>query len=407
MTAVQTQSFMVVGGGIAGLTAALDFARLGYAVHLVEKSDRLGGQVGRLDKLYPTDHCAFCPLWTLIRQCKEHPLITIHTDTEVKNVEKEDNGFKVKLLKASALVDEEKCVFCGRCETRCPVSPVPAIRPVQGHVYPPVYRIDKETCTRCGECEKACPTGAIRLKGALEDLALNVANVVWATGFQESDLSRFEELGYGSHPDIMGSLEFETWISEGGPNQGTLRRRSVASVPATVAFIQCVGARDKRHLAHCSAVCCMHALKQAHWIQKRHPEIRCTIFFTDLRTVGKHFYAYAQACIESAAIELVRGRPASISPAAGGKDLLIKFENTMTRKVEHRVVDMVVLNGALQPNSVLEPTGRAVPRKFDESTGSPPALACGFCKEPADMIESVMQASSAVLKACTGLKAKR
>lgn len=402
---------MVVGGGVAGMTAALDFAYMGFAVHLVEKSDRLGGQVGRLDKLYPTDHCAFCPLWTQIMQCKENPGITIHTNTEVKRMEREGAGLQVSLLERPALVDEGKCVFCGRCETRCPVLPVPAIRPLKGHVYPPVYGIDTKTCTLCGDCEKACPTGAIRLKQTAEEVVLTVAEVVWATGFQEADLSRFEEFGYGSHLDIMGSLEFEAWISEGGANKGDIRRRSLPSVPHSIAFIQCVGARDKRHLAHCSAVCCMHALKQAHWIRKRRPEILCTIFYTDLRTVGKNFFAYAQACQENATIELVRGRPASVLPSAGGKEILVSFENTMTRKVGHRGFDMVVLNGALQPSSAPEDIGRSdtwitgLPK--GETLRRAPPFTCGFCREPADMIESVIQASSAVLQACLRMEGER
>ena len=408
--------FLIVGGGVAGITAALDLANLGFSVSLVEKEAHLGGQVAKLDKLYPTDHCAFCPLWTEIKKCTDHPHIACYKRTTIKGIEQAGARKKVRLSRNPGSVDEEKCVYCGRCVEVCPVEidmrtredhhlQSHAIRPLWDHAYPPVYTINEGACTKCGVCEEVCPTGAIALHQGEEEVSLTVEEILWATGFREADLSQFEEFGYGTHPDILGSLEFEDWTSEAGPNKGDIRRKSDFSVPKNIAFVQCVGARDRRRMPYCSAVCCMHALKQIHWIAKRRPEIRCTVFFTDLRTVGKHYYAYARAAMDGGNLELLRGRPAMILPLPGTNHIGIKYENTVTQKVELGEFDMVVLNGALVPElsrSGLEPGGMPPldPDGFlrkEKNTRSP--FGCGFGDQPADVIESVIQASSEALKA--------
>ena len=279
---------LVVGGGVAGISAALDLARAGCRVHLVERSGELGGRTLHLDKLYPTDHCGFCPVWSEVRLCQHHPRIAVHLWTRVARIEPDD-GFKTAVLSHRPnLIDPQRCIFCGRCVPHCPAN---AVGPSAPHVYPPVYRIDSERCNACGACREACPTGAIDLERPAETLSLRVGGIIWATGFEAADLSAAPELGAGSDPNIMEALAFEAWIAEAGPNQGRVVRHD--GRPARrLAFIQCAGARDRRVGAQCNAVCCMHAFKQARWVRRRNPECRCTIFFTDLRTEGRGYEAY-------------------------------------------------------------------------------------------------------------------
>lgn len=398
------RTVLVVGGGGAGITAALDLAHAGIKVHLIEREDHLGGQISHLDKLYPTDHCAFCPLWTEIRACLNHPLISIHTRSLVKEMKKKDGGWEAGIEEATRYIDERKCIYCGRCEDLCPLG---AVKGAGDHVYPPTYVIDEAICTRCGACIEACPTKAIDLHCQEREISLKVDQVIWATGFEDMDISPFEEYGYGTHPDILTSLEFEEWIAEAGPNRGRVVTRKTGTAPKHIAFIQCAGSRDKRLLPYCTAVCCMHALKQAQWVGRRNPAVHSTIFFTDLRTEGRHYYDYYLREAEFSSLELIRGRPGMICSLPSGEGIAVKYEDTVTRKIEVRHFDMVVLNGALRPSLKDGNQDIYLPLTDREGLVTPSlegALSCGFCREPADVETSAFQASSAAMRAFLGAK---
>ena len=393
---------MVIGGGVAGITAALDLAKAGTPVHLVEKSPHLGGLVSSLDKLYPTDHCAFCPLWTEVRNCMQHPLITIHTCSEITSVVKKNTSLSVILEKQPRYIDEKRCILCARCVPLCSVD---AIRPPAEHVYPSSYYIDLKTCTKCGDCVDICPSSAIDITRQAQSLEIAVRDIIWATGLQDFDISGLEEYGYGTHPDIVSSLEFENWTAEAGPNRGTIRKKCDHEPPKSIAFIQCAGARDLRLFPYCSAVCCMHALKQAQWVKRRSHEIGCVIFYTDMRAEGRYCYEYYLREISGSAIELIRGRPGLIYPMPEGAGIAVKYEDTYAQAQKIRVFDMVVLNGALKPSLAIPGQNSYSPILNDEGlligTSSAPK-ACGFCREPADVESSVIHASSAALRAHVG-----
>jgi len=390
-------SILVVGGGVAGISAALDLARAGRSVHLVERNGELGGWTARLDKLYPTDHCGFCPVWSEVRLCQRHPRITVHTWTTVVELESGD-GFRTAVLhRAPNAIDVDSCICCGRCAQVCQNAAVALTDP---HVYPPAFRIDAARCTDCGLCIDACPTGAIDLHRQSEVLRTRIQGVVWATGFEVADLSMAPELGAGSHPDIMDALAFENWIAEAGPNQGRVRCHD-GRPAAQVAFIQCAGARDRRSQPQCSAVCCMHALKQARWVRRRNGDVRCVIFYTDIRTEGRGYETYFRNEVLAEGIEMIRARPGLVYPLPGGDGIAVKYENTLVQKPAMEQFDLVVLNGGLRPvcPEIIQATGVLTGGFVEE--GIRDVLSCGFCKAPADVEMAAIQGSAVAMEMLT------
>ncbi len=398
---MNTLPVLVVGAGVAGLTAALDLARIGVSVHLVERDGFLGGQVMRLDKLYPSDHCAFCPVWTDGAACLANPLVTVHPHTTLEDLEADGGRITAVLAARAPAVDPEACVFCGLCREACETRGVPGaigIRPpglAWDPASPPLPVLDPVLCSRCGACVSACPAGAVdpaKLDLPAETQRLAVADVIFATGFTERNPSPVAEYVPENHPDIYTALDFEAWTAEAGPNAGTVKRRSNGATPRSIAFIQCAGARDRRFLSYCSSVCCMHGLKQARWIKRRLPDASVAVFYTDLRAVGKGYEGYARAAAEEG-VHLVRGRPGIVFTLPGEKGapgLALRYEDTSADKVFTAEFDMVVLNGGLA----------ACPLPGESRLPVDGARSCGFCREPADVAQAVVQgARSAALVA--------
>ena len=436
MCADQQFPVIVVGGGVAGITAALDLAGANCPVHLVEKDAVLGGQTARLDKLYPTDHCAFCPVWTQSRLCLTDPLIRVHTHSAIDNITRiknpsQDPGqdqaqeqelIRVTISRTPNMIDETLCIFCGKCEEICPEN---AVLPTFTHALPRSFLVDTELCTRCGKCVELCPTNAVDMTRKVEKIEITAKNIIWATGFADTDISALPEFGYGSHPNIMTSLEFESLTAEAGPNRGEILTPE-GKVPSHIAFVQCAGARDQRKFSFCSAVCCMHALKQARWVKRRNPGIEVVIFFTDMRTEGRNYYNYYLDAVEKQSISLVRSRPGLICPLPSKDGIAVRYENTLTGKLNTQRFDMVVLNGALDPCSQNKtgPNKTGPDKAGQDKAGTDfqpltddngfisgnggsgdngdQTLSCGFCRAPADVEMSVIQASCAAIHACMG-----
>jgi heterodisulfide reductase subunit A len=229
-------------------------------------------------------------------------------------------------------------------------------------------------------------------------------NMIWATGFSDADISMLPEFGYGSHPDIVTAMEFEGLMAESGPERGKILT-SKGVRPDRVAFVQCAGARDVRKFPYCSAVCCMHALKQARWVKRRNPEIDCVIYYTDMRVQGRHYYEYYLEAVREEGIGLFRGRPGLICPLAGKEGLAVRAENTRTGELKMERFDLVVLNGALSPALKAQGQGGFIPYTDEGgfiSNASGKVNSCGFCRAPADVETSVIQASSTAIKMLMG-----
>lgn len=391
---------LVAGGGVAGLAAALDLANLGVPALLVEQEGFLGGQVMRLDKLYPTDHCGFCPVWTEAAAALAHPLVTALRHTRLLDLEPPAPGGEeptAVLETRIPAIDPEACVSCGLCREACPAGAVadkPADR-TWDPAAPPCPSIDFSRCDRCGACVAACPTRAVDLDRPAVRQRLAVADVVFATGFAEPAAPLAPEFGRGSHPDVLTAMEFEALSAEAGPRGGELRRRSDGAAPRSLAFIQCAGARDVRYLPYCAGVCCMHALKQARWARRRSPGLSCAIFFTDLRAVGKGYETYARAAAAEG-VQLVRSRPGLVlAPAkdAPGAAVAVRYEDPATCRAVTAEFDLVVLNGGLA----------ACPLPGAQGLGPEPDRRCGFCAGPADLAQSVVQGARAAALAARRL----
>jgi len=409
---------LVVGSGVAGLTAALDLARIGVPVHMVEREGHLGGQVMHLDKLYPSDHCAFCPVWTEGAACLAHPLVTLHSHTTLESLESKHGKIVAVLATRPPAISPDACVFCGGCKDACDRKGVVGairLRPESlawDPALPPTPFLDKDLCSRCGECASICPTGAIdphRLDQPAQIVNMPVADVIHATGFMERSSMTVAEYHADGHPDVFTAMDYESWTAEAGPNSGIIRRRSNGAVPRSIAFIQCAGARDQRFLGYCASVCCMHGLKQARWVKRRRPEASVAIFFTDLRAVGKGYESYARAAAEEG-ILLVRSRPGLVFPlpeADGGSTLAVRYEDITTGKVITAEFDTVVLNGGLtacplpgasgiSPETATRAGESPVsPNEDPERAPKPAFQTCGFCLEPGDVAQSVVQGSRA------------
>lgn len=369
---------LVVGGGIAGIQAALEIANAGYPVYLVEREPSIGGHMAQFDKTFPTLDCSACILTPKMVDAGSHPNITLFTYSEVEKVDGYVGNFVVTIRKRARSVNEDLCTGCGICWGKCPKKVVDdkfeaglgyrkAIYVPFPQAVPKYPVIDRENCTyyqkgTCKACEKFCPTGAIDFAQEDQIMTLEVGNILLATGWQLFDPRKIPNYGYGRLANVFTSLEFERLSNAAGPTGGNIVLRDGKTVPKSVGIVHCVGSRDKNYNNYCSAICCMQSLKFAHLV---HEKTGATVynFYIDIRTPGKGYDEFYQRLIEEGTL-FVRGKVAEISDAAytpeeEGK-LIVQVEDTLVGKQRRIPVDMVILSAGLEP----QPDAKEVAKKF-------------------------------------------
>jgi len=417
---------LVVGGGIAGMQASIDLGNMGFKVYLVERSPSIGGRMAQLDKTFPTNDCAICILAPKMRECFDHPNVTTLTYTDLVELGGELGDFKAKVRLKPRYVDIKKCTGCGECVIKCPVK-VPnefnmgldkrrAIYMPFLQAVPKKMTIDAARCMqltrgKCGNCAKVCQAGAIDYGQKEEMLELSVGAVILATGFDVYNMEALSSYGYGRIKNVITAMEFERLICASGPSHGHLERPSDHRIPDSVAFIQCAGSRNLKHKPYCSAVCCMHATKEAMLANEHYPELKPYIFYMDMRAVGKGFYKYIQRAQSDYSVTYIRSRPGEIKEDEGGNPVLW-YEDTTTREVNSLKVGLVVLSQALLPSRGNEALSEIASVPLDDygffriedkllrpmDTLRPGVFACGFCQSPQDIPDSVTQASGAAAR---------
>ncbi len=422
---------LVVGGGIAGIQAALEIADAGFKVHMVEREPSIGGHMAQFDKTFPTLDCAACILTPKMVAAGGHPNINLLTWSEITDVSGYVGNFSVTVRKKARHVKTELCTGCGICQEKCPKKVVDeqfeAGLGYRKAVYTPFPQavpkypvIDNESCIyfqkgACRACEKFCPTQAIDFKQEDEYVTLKVGNIILATGYDLFDPRKVPQYGYGRLANVYTSLEFERLSNAAGPTNGEIVLRDGVTKPETVGIIHCVGSRDRNYNNYCSSICCMQSLKFAHLVKER---TGATVhnFYIDMRTPAKAYDEFYQQVLEEGTI-FVRGKAAEVTDAARlpgeeGK-LIVQAEDSLAGKQRRIPVDMVVLSVGLEPRHDARKVAKLFgiscsadgwviekhPKLDPVSTMTEGIFIAGCVQGPKDIPASVVQGAAAAARA--------
>ncbi|MFZ5450199.1 MAG: FAD-dependent oxidoreductase [Thermodesulfobacteriota bacterium] len=408
-----SREVLVVGGGVGGCQAALDLADAGFKVYLTESSLSIGGTMAQLDKTFPTLDCSICILGPKLVEVAAHPNIELLTYASLSRITGQAGEFEVEVTLRPRYVNMSKCVGCGTCTTVCPVivpsrwnlglKPRKCIRIIFAQAVPLRATIEKDYCIDCQMCIQACEHQAINLLYRPSQRRLTVGAIVLATGAKPFDPGIKSEYGYGRIPGVVTNLEFERIVCATGPTLGSLITPGGEPVKR-LAFIQCVGSRDRRFLRYCSGYCCTASIKEAMLALEHEPEAQVTIFYNDIRTSGKGFEELYQRA-RAAGVRFIKGLPGRIEADEMGRPVIC-YEDQERGGRWQLVVDMAVLAVGLEAPGEALPFVDQAPARDDlgfymerhpilhplEST-LPGVFLAGTCHGPRDIAETVCQGS--------------
>lgn len=407
-------SMMVVGGGISGLTTAIEAAEVGYEVFLVEKNPYLGGRVAQLNQYFPKLCPPTCGLEINFRRIKDNPRIKVFTLAEVEKVDGSAGSYNVA-VKLNPRYVNENCTCCGECAKACETEissdfnfgmnriqgaylPFEMAFPARFVLSPQIIGSDDAM-----KCKEACKYDAIDLDMQAKTINLQVGSIVWATGWEPYDANRIDNLGFGQYDNIITNMMMERLASPNGPTKGKIVRPSDDKEPQSIAFVQCAGSRDENHLPYCSYICCMASLKQATYIRSRYPEAKIYIFYIDLRAPGQRYEKFYKMIKEDPNVFFIKGKVAEVSEDEKTRNITVVAENAVTGEKIRQTVEMVVLATGMQPtaaNAKLPADLKYTADGFilnDFASGG--MFGAGCANKPADVVSCNQNATGMALKA--------
>jgi len=423
-----TKRALVIGGGIAGIQAALDIADARIPVVLVEKSPSIGGKMAQLDETFPTLDCSQCILTPKMVDVASHPYIELIPYAEVLELEGFVGNYKVKIKKKASYVNFKTCTGCGACWQKCPVKVAneynlgldkrKAIYTPFPQAVPNKPVIDAEHCTmltkgKCGICAKVCLPGAIDYTMQDEIIEREIGAVVVATGYDMWDPKPYEEYGVGRFKDIITSLEFERMVSANGPTNGLPIRPSDGKVPKNVVFIKCIGSRDEaKGIEYCSKICCMYTTKHTILLHHKVHDSHAYVFYMDIRAAGKGYEEFVKKAQVDTGATYLRGRVSKIYKK--GDKLIVRGEDAQIGQVVEVEADMVVLATAVIAPKDNPDLARLLGISYDKygylseahpklrpvETAKAGIFLAGCTQAPKDIPETVSQASACAAKVC-------
>lgn len=415
------RSILVVGGGIAGITAAVEAAEAGYEVYIVEKNPYLGGRVAQLHKYFPKLCPPYCGLEINFQRIRKEPRVRFFTLAEVETIEGRPGNYDVRIVRHPRYVND-RCTACNACVAVCPVEQpngfnfgigtTKAISLPHEMAFPMKYVIDDKACklTECAKCVEVCQYNAIDLTMKPSTLTLKVGAVVLATGWKPYDATLIDNLGFGKYPNVITNMMMERLAAPSGPTKGKILRPSDGRPVESAVFVQCAGSRDVHHLGYCSSICCLASLKEATYLREQNPNSKAYIFYIDLRTPGTYEF-FSKKVQSDLNVSIMKGKVAKVLEDPETRCLIIEAEDILSSEKTQLRVDLVVLATGMASN--LEGSKMAAGVKLDKDFFVVPdasgdgIFAAGCARGPVDVATATQEGTAAAFKAIQAIQGAR